>query len=548
MGEKVIVSVCEGKIQGFKNVSTFSGVEFYSFLGVPYGQSTGGLARFKDPTPVKPWKNVLMTTNEKGGCLQFSMKKGRMDGSEDCLYNNIHTPKLPQKDDYPLRPVVVCFHPGGFHTGSADPNYFGSPDYVMHNDIVCVFVSFRLHILGFLNLDLPECSGNQALKDILLSLQWIQRNIRNFGGDPDNVTVLGSSTGAAVVNHLMFIQKAKGLFHKAIIMGMYKYCPSLVVQPENATLAFKIAQKVGYKGPFDKKKLLFFYRKVDIQKVLFTRPDRSFEDETVHFFPVFPFVPTIDSGENAIIPTPSKEEYLKSLARIPLMVGFCQREAMMGFLGPYKKTSQKNFFKSVRQNCWGWGSNLNNDQLKYIQDKIQSFYLKGDPIDFAPLSVKCDIQTDIGFSDLYPSLIDAVAADSPSSVYVYKFEFQGNVPKLKDLYQFVFEEPLDGTYHGDDYTYWAKFSLLFNESDIPLTPDTEEVVKTFTKLISTFAKTGDPNYEGITTQWKPTTAENPCYLSIKNKLSLVDGKLNGNGAKFWDELRQELEENNETPL
>ncbi|XP_065222437.1 esterase E4-like [Planococcus citri] len=547
MSEKIIVSVCEGKIQGFKNVSTFSGVEFFSFLGVPYGQSTAGHARYKDPKPVKPWKNILMATTEKGGCLQFSLRKALIDGSEDCLYNNIHTPELPQKDDDPLRPVVVCLQPGAYHTGSPDPSYFGSPDYVMHNDVVCVCVSFRLHILGFLNLDLPECSGNQGLKDIILSLQWIQRNICKFGGDPDNVTLLGSSSGAGLVNNLMISPKAKGLFHKGVIMGMYKYCPSLVVRSENATLAFELAQNLGYNGPFDKKKLLSFYKKVNIRALLVTRPDRFFHrDETAPLFPMFPFVTTVDSGENAVLPTSNKQENLKSLTRIPLMVGFCEREAIFGFLRPYKKASMKYFFKSIRQNCWGWGAKLNDDQLKYIQNKIQSFYLKGNSIENAPLPIKCDIQSDIAASDLYPTLVDVVAADLPSSVYVYKFEFQGNVPKMKDVFQFVFDEPLDGTYHGDDFTYWAKFSFPYDQIEDPLTPETEEMVKTFTKLVSTFAKTGDPNYEGITTQWKPTTVENPSYFSINNHLSMVEGKLNGNRTEFWEELRRELENDNQT--
>lgn len=108
-------------------------------------------------------------TVEKQGCSHFSILMRGLIGSEDCLYNNIHTPKvrnsiqfvvenflndLPQphfqlpEEGEPLKAVIVNIHPGGFFHGSGDPRQYGSPEYVIHNDIVYVCVSFRMHILG----------------------------------------------------------------------------------------------------------------------------------------------------------------------------------------------------------------------------------------------------------------------------------------------------------------------------------------------------------------------------------------------------------------
>ena len=85
--------------------------------------------------------------------------------------------------------------------------FFSSISYKKKN---CIF--FDLQIAGFLNLGLKECSGNQGIKDIILSLRWIKDNISSFGGDPDNVTLLGSSSGATSVHILMLSPAAKGIF------------------------------------------------------------------------------------------------------------------------------------------------------------------------------------------------------------------------------------------------------------------------------------------------------------------------------------------------
>lgn len=122
-------------------------------------------------------------------------------------------------------------HPGGFYHGSPETFNYGSPEYVMHRDIVYVCVAYRLHMLGesfyqqdnadwhiiihfsfagFLNLGLEECSGNQGLKDIILGLKWVRENIHAFGGDPENITLLGSSSGSATVNNILYSPAAKG--------------------------------------------------------------------------------------------------------------------------------------------------------------------------------------------------------------------------------------------------------------------------------------------------------------------------------------------------
>ncbi|XP_065202785.1 juvenile hormone esterase-like [Planococcus citri] len=543
MSDKVTVTVNEGKIKGIKKTSIFSGTEYFSFLGVPYGQAPEGQLRFKDPVKVRPWKNIILdATTEKQGCRQFCIFKRELAGSEDCLYNNIHTTKLPSKGD-PLKPVIVDIHPGGLIFGSPDPDIYGSPDFLMHHDVVFVTVCFRLHILGFLDLGLKECSGNQALKDIILSLQWIKNNIKAFGGDPDNITLLGSSSGSSLVQCLMLSPKVEGLFHKAVLMGMYVTNPVLIIPQENASIAFELAKSVDYEGTDEneRKKLLSYYKQLPVDTIISMRPESVLQKQNSKA-PVCPgslFTHIFNQGENLILPL-SPKEMTPSMTRIPLIVGFCDNEAAVGFFPRFKNLIKKNFYSTVRQNPWGWGANLNDEELKQIQKQIETFYLNGKSVDNAPLMTKIDIQTDISLSDVYDSVINVVAADLPNSVYVYKFGFEGNIGTMKDRIREAVDEPLEGTVHGCDYSYFAFMKEYTSRKKPILTQRSKGMVEIFTKLICTFARTGDPNYENLGVQWNPTTVENPCYLSINEQLKSHEGKLNGKRMEFWENMKNQF--------
>src|SRR5271155_2663745 len=138
--------------------------------------------------------------------------------SEDCLYLNIWTPVKYAKAG---RPVLVWIYGGGYRNGSAAmPLYWG--EQLAHKGLIVVTIAYRLGPLGFLAL--PELtrespqhsSGNYGLLDQIAALEWVQRNIAAFGGDPARVAIAGQSAGAASVSILMASPLAKGLFQRAI--------------------------------------------------------------------------------------------------------------------------------------------------------------------------------------------------------------------------------------------------------------------------------------------------------------------------------------------
>ncbi|XP_065211383.1 esterase FE4-like [Planococcus citri] len=541
MTEKVTVTVKEGRVRGFKAKTPYSGAEYYNFLGIPYAQSTAGSARYKDPVKVKPWSNILDATAPKDGCMQFSLQTRDIRGSEDCLYNNIYTPQLPSKGS-PLKAVMVNLHPGGFFHGSPDPWYYGAPEFIMHHDVIYVCVGFRLHVLGYLNLHMKVCSGNQALKDVILSLKWIKENISAFGGDPDNITLMGSSSGSALVHFMLLSPMARGLYHKAILMGMYVFSPVIVFFDDHVTTAYELAEMMGYDGlRGENKKLLSFYRTLEFQHFATARPEHFYVRSTLQVYPASPFMCTPEPGENSPLQI-SPRKLIPSTNRVPVIIGFCEKEAAMSLamLRMFKKPINDSFYKAIRQNPWCWGAALNDDELKLVQREVENFYLDGKPIENASQSTLCDIITDIALSDVYDTLINVISADLPSSVYVYNFLYDGKLCTMKAKLANLLEKELKGAFHAADYSYWNYAAEFAGKTMANIQPKDRLTIDRMTSLFTSFAKTSNPNYDGLEVDWKPTTADHPSHLIINESLQVEDKLLNGERMEFWHKLKNKF--------
>jgi para-nitrobenzyl esterase len=220
------------------------------FEGIPYAAPPVGNLRWSAPRPVASWQGVRDAKQLGHNCMQHQ-PYGDIDAaaagkSEDCLYLNVWTPSLSGR-----RPVMVWIHGGGFFAGFGGEERH-NPGPLTRKGAVVVTLNYRLGAFGFLahpaiaSDDPARTSGNWGLQDQIAALQWVQRNIARFGGDPSRVTIFGESAGSMSVAALIGSPLAKGLFHRAILeSGTGTLVRS---RSEGDALGMKLAAALGVTG------------------------------------------------------------------------------------------------------------------------------------------------------------------------------------------------------------------------------------------------------------------------------------------------------------
>ncbi|KTW32672.1 uncharacterized protein T551_00157 [Pneumocystis jirovecii RU7] len=184
----------------------------FLFLGIPYAEPPVGKLRFEYPSPIKKLTESWDATHYRSYCPQDSNSVKNPILNEDCLYLNVYTPFIPEDgDSSDLRlPVMVWIHGGSFLRGDVSQPYHDPSHLVASQNVVAVTFNYRLGILGFWG------ARNQAIRDQITVLQWVKENIRDFGGDPDKVTIAGESAGGHSVRTLLVVSQAKELFQGAV--------------------------------------------------------------------------------------------------------------------------------------------------------------------------------------------------------------------------------------------------------------------------------------------------------------------------------------------
>ncbi|MGB0906246.1 MAG: carboxylesterase/lipase family protein [Maricaulaceae bacterium] len=241
-----VIDTPQGPLQG-----TISKAGIANFKGIPYAAPPVGDLRWRAPEAPITWTDTRQATEFSPICMQpldgteegifdiiinglglSKVKKfliGRVvasmpkpETSEDCLYLNVRTPALDASGESTnALPVMVWIHGGNHQFGSADFSYYQG-DTLPSKGVVLVTINYRLGALGYLahpalSADDPNgVSGNYGTQDQIAALTWVRDNIASYGGDPKNVTIFGESAGAWSVTEMMASPMAEGLFHKAI--------------------------------------------------------------------------------------------------------------------------------------------------------------------------------------------------------------------------------------------------------------------------------------------------------------------------------------------
>lgn len=208
------IAITGGKVRG-QHLADGSTI----YRALPYAAPPVGDLRFKPPAPVIPWNGIRHAVNAPRPCMQLNENWNAAfasAGSEDCLYLSLHVPKHKRGEKLP---VFFWIHGGTNRSGVG----FGAVDSALYkHGVIVVGIEYRLGVFGFLGADELAAetergtTGNVALMDMIAALGWVKTNIAAFGGDANNVTIVGQSAGGVDVGLLMRSPLAKGLFHKAV--------------------------------------------------------------------------------------------------------------------------------------------------------------------------------------------------------------------------------------------------------------------------------------------------------------------------------------------
>lgn len=239
MTDKTLVHIAQGDLRGDFDLS--SGL--YRFLGIPYAEPPLGELRFRPPMPPRPWSGERsagsfgsaasqLFDETEGEYAEFSDSAPVVGcpwvGSEDCLTLNVWT-----RDPTAVnKPVLVWIHGGANWLESSRLKCYHGDVLAAHGDVVFVSLNYRLGVFGFLDISVlggDEFSGSHShgLLDQLQALRWIRQNIARFGGDADNITVMGESAGSIDISWLLAGGHLQGLVRRVVMMSGYAGLPGL---------------------------------------------------------------------------------------------------------------------------------------------------------------------------------------------------------------------------------------------------------------------------------------------------------------------------------
>ncbi|GMR42888.1 hypothetical protein PMAYCL1PPCAC_13083, partial [Pristionchus mayeri] len=469
-----IVETEYGKVQGRRLISE-GDRQVDAFQGIPFAKAPVGELRFKKPQPPDRWDDIFDARKWGPRAVQkdvftFGLWKSGPK-SEDCLRLNVFTPCwIPPEGGFA---VMVFVHGGGFAMG--DASVYGDRsicETLCLKDVVVVTIQYRLGYLGFWTTGDAACPSNLGLWDQTAALQWIQLNIEAFGGNKDNVTVMGQSAGGVSVDLLAISPHSTGLFHKVIPMGG---CAS-------AKWAFAPSMKKVCERRAKKVKIQEWSSSENLMEQLRALPSSAFE---ISMFGAdlidgadLECTPVIDGD---FLPS-SVDELRKSAPAKPMMTGVAKLEALM-FLLMVKKTAgkvRKAATKAVPETV----PNREEEIENLIREYIDLDTVKGKKaIHRALHEVHSDFATNAATLKM---IKDTLAAQPGNPVYSYVFSYLN--PKSYGPLRWYLSV-VEAT-HGMELPYLFGKALMlkfdFNEKD-------REMCDIFSTAFTNFAKYGNPN-------------------------------------------------------
>ena len=457
--------------------------ELRVFTGIPFASPPTGDLRWRPPAPAKPWDSVKETKVFSPACPQPSAADPTLNMSEDCLYLNVWT---PSKSTGEKLPVMVFFYGGAFgKIAGSMPVYNGTA--LAEKGVVVVTTNYRVGALGFLahpELDsesLYNVSGNYGLLDQIAAMQWVQKNIGEFGGDPSRVTIFGQSAGGESILIHLVSPKSKGLFSQAIVESGTFWTNGAEIDALNSKadaeqLGRTYAQSLGYTGPG----VIAQMRKLPYQDLTNATPWPAAPFQMVN---MRHFEPTIDGWL-----IPESPDTLFNLHRqnpVPLIIGNNADDGTTLAAGANMTVPEYQAFIRER-----FGKDADKIIAKYPANSTDEVQLRLE-----------QIMTDYDFTDAVEFVAGSMA-ETNTSTWRYQ-------------YSYVLPGQPYGAFHGSETI------LLFSALPKP-DPVTDSVSENLIDIWTRFAKTGNPN-GGMNVTWPNYTRKMGQYLDINETMTVRNG-------------------------
>jgi len=541
---KVSVDTILGTITGIKQKMD-NGEDIYSFLGIPYAKPPVASRRFKAPEPVTAYGNHD-AIGFRGECLQYAgygPDVGKIKGSEDCLYLNIFSPSLT-RSKAALKPVMVWIHGGGFVQGSG-AEYI--PAQLAKQDVVVVTLNYRLAGLGFLTFGNDLVAGNMGLRDQIEALKWVKRYINSFGGDPDQITIFGESSGGNSVNALYVSPLSRGLFNRAIMQsGTMLFSRNKYEKTRQERTAQALARKFNCPSlELDEDMLECLQKvpaKVFIEKSQFKGTDPTQPREEIERAMWLPVVDAYTS--NPVLPEhPFKLLKTGEFAKVPVLLGTVANEGavnIMQILGPAPNKEMLWGFTGAQQLQLTRSGNITETEVdELLMMKVITKYYTNSNYDLRETGQGwMDMFTDA----LYLSPAQKVAqfiTENGQQVFNYHFTHVGQKTVSK-----LFGAPDNSLapVHGDDLFYLFQVIAgmeIKGEED-------NKVSDIMIEYWTNFAKYGNPSpfLDTDIPHWKPYGQEKR-YMEIKvapeMKGEILPDRMLLWQKVLWDKMEDEVD-------
>ncbi|KAM3968862.1 venom carboxylesterase-6-like [Aphomia sociella] len=533
---KIEVKVSQGTIIGTRQATVFEGKLYYAFYGVPYAQAPVGKLRFKDPKSLKKWKQPVDASSEyHGACAQAHIvHKHSLYGFENCLNMNIYSPILPINTKQNLKPVIVWVH--GYAFSSSFSHVYGA-DFLIDNDVLFISLTHRIGVFGFLKANDTDTNANMGLKDLVMALKWIKKNIHNFGGDKNRVTVMGNGSAGTYLS-LLLTTKFRKLFSKMILQSGAIFSPS-IFQGDHSLERERFLKELKRISSKD----LYTATTKDIimaaQKIYSSKEVIDFQRSVV------PFTPTIETESKKSVLTKRPEDFYKTVKKIniSLLIGFNSQESIsevIPFLNnPRYLKAFATYFKYMVPFSDGCRYNYDSEIYKEIASKIKNKYFR-DGISESSINSFLRYASDLL---VYPIMkfIRTHLSIKENNIYAYKFNYVGKFNSMKATSLAETNIRVKGASNGDEICYILKCEPYW-ENYVKLNSDLYDRDRLFIKdmalMWANFAKTGNPTplANSKINSWPPMVEGNSNLLLISKLSKVINPVLENNMFSYWNNI------------